>query len=103
MTISVTDEVGHVTTETFDFTYDGTAPRIIITGVDDKSVVRNPFTMKIGLEDADDMLTEIVINGDTIDPALYEDTNSYEFRLRTMVIIRFSICKRYSGKCYIDL
>ena len=34
MTISVTDEVGHVTTETFDFTYDGTAPRIIITGVD---------------------------------------------------------------------
>lgn len=81
MTISVTDEVGHVTTETFDFTYDGTAPRIIITGVDDKSVVRNPFTMKIGLEDADDMLTEIVINGDTIDPALYEDTNSYEFQV----------------------
>ena len=40
MTISVTDEVGHVTTETFDFTYDGTAPRIIITGVDDKSVVK---------------------------------------------------------------
>lgn len=79
MTITVTDEVGHVTSDTFDFTYDGTAPRIIITGVDDKSVVRNPFTMSISLEDPEDIITEIVINGNTIDPALYKDTNTYEF------------------------
>lgn len=78
MTITVTDEVGHVTSDTFDFTYDGTAPRIIITGVDDKSVVRNPFTMSISLEDPEDIITEIVINGNTIDPALYKDTNTYE-------------------------
>ena len=81
MMIEVTDEVGHKTTNTFDFTYDGTAPRIIISGVDDKSVVRNPFTMSIGLEDPDDTITEIVINGKTIDPTLYKDTNSYDFQV----------------------
>ncbi len=81
MTIEVTDEVGHKTTNTFDFTYDGTAPRIIISGVDDKSVVRNPFTMSIGLEDPDDTITEIVINGNTVDPTLYKDTNSYDFQV----------------------
>ncbi len=81
MSITVTDEVGHVTSQEFSFTYDGTAPRIIITGVEDGDVVREAFTMTISLEDEDDYITSIVINGETIDPSLYEDTNVYEYQV----------------------
>lgn len=69
--IEVTDQVGHVTTSEFEFTYDGTAPRIIITGVEDGETVRDPFTLTIGLEDEDDEITSIVINGEEIDPSAY--------------------------------
>lgn len=75
--ITVTDQVGHVTTDEFEFVYDGTAPRIIITGVEDGDTVNEPFTMTIGLEDEADEITEIVINGNTIDPSNYQN-NKYE-------------------------
>lgn len=75
--IEVTDQVGHVTTDEFEFTYDGTAPRIIITGVEDGETVREPFTMTIGLEDEADEITSIIINGSEIDPSEYAD-GTYE-------------------------
>ena len=82
LTIEVTDKVGHVSKDEFDFTYDGTAPRIIITGVEDGETVREPFTMTIGLENPDDEITSIVINGNTIDPANYSANNKYEMQVQ---------------------
>ena len=82
LTIKVTDKVGHVAEDEFDFTYDGTAPRIIITGVEDGETVREPFTMTIGLENPDDEITSIVINGNTIDPANYSANNKYEMQVQ---------------------
>lgn len=79
--MTVTDKVGHVSSESFDFTYDGTAPRIIITGVEDGETMREPFTMTIGLENDDDEITSIVINGNTIDPSAYKQTNKYEMQV----------------------
>jgi hypothetical protein len=81
ISLTVTDEVGHQSQQEFEFTYDGTAPRIIITGVEDKDVKNDPFTMTIGLENDEDEITSIVINGETIDPALYQQTNSYEMQV----------------------
>lgn len=78
--IEVVDQVGHVTTDSFEFTYDGTAPRIIISGVEDGDTKREPFAMTIGLEDEADEITSIVINGNTIDPANYAD-NKYEMQV----------------------
>lgn len=82
LTIEVTDKVGHVSKDEFDFTYDGTAPRIVITGVEDGETVREPFTMTIGLENPDDEITSIVINGNTIDPANYSANNKYEMQVQ---------------------
>jgi hypothetical protein len=79
--ISATDEAGHTSAKEFEFTYDGTAPRILITGVEDKDTVRNPFTLTIGLEDEEDTITKIVINGKEIDSSLYSSTNSYEYQV----------------------
>lgn len=82
LTIEVKDKVGHVSNDEFDFTYDGTAPRIVITGVEDGETVREPFTMTIGLENPDDEITSIVINGNTIDPANYSANNKYEMQVQ---------------------
>lgn len=82
LTIEVKDKVGHVSNDEFDFTYDGTAPRIVITGVEDGETVREPFTMTIGLENPDDDITSIVINGNTIDPANYSANNKYEMQVQ---------------------
>ena len=82
LTIEVKDKVGHVSKDEFDFTYDGTAPRIVITGVEDGETVREPFTMTIGLENPDDEITSIVINGNTIDPANYSANNKYEMQVQ---------------------
>lgn len=79
--LTVTDEVGHVTMKEFEFTYDGTAPRIIITGVDDGDKVNETFTLGISLEDSADTITSIIINGEKLDPSLYESTNSYEMQV----------------------
>ncbi len=84
MTITVIDELGHEASEEFSFTYDGTAPRIIISGVEDGDVVREAFTMTISLEDEDDIITEIRINGETIDPELYEATNTLEYQVEEL-------------------
>ncbi len=81
MTITVTDEVGHVTTDEFSFTYDGTAPRIIITGIDDGETTYESFTLKISLEDDDDTITSISINGTEVASSAYESTNTYEFQV----------------------
>jgi hypothetical protein len=81
ISLTVTDEVGHQSQQEFEFTYDGTAPRIIITGVEDKDVKNDPFTMTIGLENDEDEITSIVINGETIDPSLYQQTNTYEMQV----------------------
>lgn len=78
---TVTDELGHVTVNEFEFTYDGTAPRIIITGVEDGETLREPFTMSIGLENEEDIISSIVINGNTIDPSLYQANNKYEMQV----------------------
>lgn len=78
---TVTDELGHVTVNEFEFTYDGTAPRIIITGVEDGETLREPFTMTIGLENEADIISSIVINGNTIDPSLYQANNKYEMQV----------------------
>lgn len=82
LTIEVKDKVGHVSNDEFDFTYDGTAPRIVITGVEDGETAREPFTMTIGLENPDDEITSIVINGNTIDPANYSANNKYEMQVQ---------------------
>lgn len=82
LTIEVKDKVGHVSNDEFDFTYDGTAPRIVITGVEDGETVREPFTMTIGLENPDDEITSIAINGNTIDPANYSANNKYEMQVQ---------------------
>jgi hypothetical protein len=79
--ISVTDEAGYTSTDSFEFTYDGTAPRILITGVEDNEVVKEPFKLTIGLEDEDDTITKLVINGEEIDSSLYKDTNTYEYQV----------------------
>ena len=79
--VTVKDEVGHISTQSLEFTYDGTAPRIIITGVDDGDVVRDPFLMTIGLENDEDEITSIVINGQTVDPAEYSSNNRYEMQV----------------------
>lgn len=81
LTITVTDEVGHVSVQEFEFTYDGTAPRIIISGVEDGQIMHDSFKLTISLEDEEDTITKILINGETIDPALYQDTNRYEFNV----------------------
>lgn len=78
---TVTDEVGHTTVQEFEFTYDGTAPRIIITGVEDGDTVRDPFNMTISLEDENDEITSIEINGNTIDPSQYKN-NKYEMQVQ---------------------
>ncbi len=79
MTITVTDEVGHQSVEEFEFTYDGTAPRIIVKGIENGESATEPFTLAVSLENPDDRITRIMINGETIDPALYEETNTYEY------------------------
>lgn len=79
--ITVTDEVGHITVKEFEFTYDGTAPRILITGIDDGETVNEAFTLGISLENNEDTITSIIINGEAIDPALFEETNSYEMQV----------------------
>ena len=81
ITLTVTDKVGHTATQEFDYTYDGTAPRIIITGVEDGETLREPFNMTIGLENEEDEITSIVINGNTIDPASYQADNKYEMQV----------------------
>ncbi|MGN0394288.1 MAG: Ig-like domain-containing protein [Coprococcus sp.] len=79
--ISVTDEVGHVSHDKFEFTYDGTAPRIIIQGAEDGATLHEPFTLKISLEDAEDIITKISINGQVVDPSEYEGTMAYEMNI----------------------
>ena len=79
--LKATDEVGHETSQEFEFTYDGTAPRIIISGVEDGETVREPFDMTIGLENEEDEITSIVINGNTIDPAQYKSNNQYKMHV----------------------
>lgn len=81
ITLKATDEVGHETSQEFGFTYDGTAPRIIISGVEDGETVREPFDMTIGLENEEDEITSIVINGNTIDPAQYKSNNQYKMHV----------------------
>ena len=81
ITLKATDEVGHETNQEFGFTYDGTAPRIIISGVEDGETVREPFDMTIGLENEEDEITSIVINGNTIDPAQYKSNNQYKMHV----------------------
>ncbi len=81
MIITVTDEVGHVSTDEFEFTYDGTAPRIIIQGVEDGDTVNEPFTLSISLEDSEDVITQIAINGNVIAPSEYEDTMTYQMNV----------------------
>lgn len=81
ITLDASDEVGHKTSQEFEFTYDGTAPRIIISGVEDGDTVREPFDMTISLENEEDEITSIVINGNTIDPAQYKDTNQYKMHV----------------------
>lgn len=81
MTITVTDEVGHVSTDEFEFTYDGTAPRIIVQGVEDGETVNEPFTLNISLEDSEDVITQIAVNGKVIDPSLYEGTMTYQMNV----------------------
>lgn len=81
MTITVTDEVGHVSTDEFEFTYDGTAPRIIIQGVEDGDTVNEPFTLSISLEDSEDVITQIAINGKVIDSSEYEGTMTYQMNV----------------------
>ena len=81
ITLSAIDEVGHKTSQEFEFTYDGTAPRIIITGVEDGETVREPFDMTIGLENEEDEIISIVINGNTIDPAQYKSNNQYKMHV----------------------
>ncbi len=81
ITLDASDEVGHKTSQEFEFTYDGTAPRIIISGVEDGDTIREPFDMTISLENEEDEITSIVINGNTIDPAQYKDTNQYKMHV----------------------
>lgn len=82
MVITVTDEVGHVSNSEFEFTYDGTAPRIVIQGVENGETVNDPFKLKISLEDAEDIITKIEINGKVIDPSQYEATMTYEMDVK---------------------
>lgn len=79
--ITVTDEVGHVSTDEFSFIYDGTAPRIIIQGIEDGDTVNEPFVLKISLEDSEDVINLITINGQTIDSSLYESSMTYEMNV----------------------
>lgn len=81
ITLEATDEVGHKTSQEFEFTYDGTAPRIIISGVEDGETVREPFDMTISLENEEDEITSIVINGNTIDPSQYKADNQYKLHV----------------------
>jgi hypothetical protein len=82
MQINVTDEAGHTTSREFDFTYDGTAPRILVTGVEDKSIVNEPFTLSISLEDEEDTITKILINDEEVDSSLYKDTNEFQYQVQ---------------------
>lgn len=79
ITLTVTDALGNVTTDEFEFVYDGTLPEII-TSVEDNQKLNDPFTLKISLKDPSDKITSIKINDTEIPAADYAD-NVYEYKV----------------------
>lgn len=75
LTIEVTDEVGLKTVKSVEFVIDNTAPRIIFAGVEDRKTYTEVVNLNLALENENDEIIEILINGEPY--ALTAGSSSY--------------------------
>lgn len=76
LVIEVVDEVGLSSTKTVEFVIDKTAPKIIFAGVEDKKTYTEAVRLNLSLENENDTIVEILINGEPY--ALTEGQSSYD-------------------------
>lgn len=74
--IEVTDEVGLTATRTIEFIIDNTAPKVIFAGVQDGTRTTEPIRLNITLENENDSIDGITINGEQQD---MQGKSSYEY------------------------
>lgn len=75
LVIEVVDEVGLTASKTVEFVIDNTAPKIIFAGAEDKKTYTEAVNLNISLENENDTILEILINGEPYD--LTEGQTSY--------------------------
>lgn len=76
LAIEVTDEVGLRTVKTIEFVVDTTPPRVIFAGVENRKVYTEVVNLNLTLENEEDEITEILINGEPY--TLTEGSSSYD-------------------------
>ena len=74
--IEVTDEVGLTATRTIEFIIDNTAPKVIFAGVQDGTRTTEPIRLNITLENENDSIDGITINGEQQD---MQGKSSYDY------------------------
>lgn len=65
-TIEAKDELGNERKKTWSFVLDTTPPAILVSGVEDGDVVREPVDISVSLQDRKDTLDSVTLNGRTI-------------------------------------
>lgn len=81
LVIEVVDEVGLSSTKSVEFVIDKTAPKIIFAGVEDKKTYTEAVRLNLSLENENDTIVEILINGEPYE--LTEGQSSYDISFDT--------------------
>lgn len=77
LVIEVMDEVGLTESKTIEFVIDNTVPKIIFAGVEDGKTYTEAIQMNLALENENDTIVRILINGEEQD--LTDGKSSYDF------------------------
>ncbi len=81
LVIEVVDEVGLTASKTVEFVIDNTAPKVIFAGAENKKTYTEAVNLNISLENENDTILEILINGEPYD--LTEGQTSYNLSFST--------------------
>lgn len=79
--IEVTDEVGLTASKTIEFVIDNTLPKIIFAGAEDGKWYTDVVRLNVSLENENDTITEILINGEPY--TLTEGKTAYDLTFDT--------------------